>query len=282
MCTCVRGAFGERDSTTAAAAAHNTHCPRPCLCTPSPLPSVYPRLHRYLWHYHRDEYAWSFWIPNARAGPEWAKREANASAAVGGASTDIFSLVNANNSVPIARPFIHWHHHGARMRPDVHMVIGASRCQGWRHGAALYGECCIPVPVTTARRWQARELALVAATTPPPLTGFCWAVRGAHELCEAASDVSRRHRGAGNFSALRSYHRDVFEFEFASWAKQTAGMLDAHKMHYARVRADVSAGLWSVDGLAAEVTAARAAELRSPSPLCSANESTAALRLFCV
>ena len=82
----------------------------------------------YIWWYHRDEYDWNFWLPSAKNGaaPEWYAQEAESSASVPGAILN-YSFVTHENSMPVARPFIHWQHHGSRMRPHVHMTNGASR-----------------------------------------------------------------------------------------------------------------------------------------------------------
>ena len=61
----------------------------------------------YLWHFHKDEYSWHFWLPSERFSAQWVEKHTAGSASIKGASTD-FSFVTVNNTMPVVRPFIHW------------------------------------------------------------------------------------------------------------------------------------------------------------------------------
>ena len=83
---------------------------------------------------------------------------------------------------------------------------------------------------------------------------------------DVAADVGS-HRGNGNFGSnttpgavVGPTHKDLFYFEFAYY--DDARVVGAHETHYARVRADIAAGLWSLDGVSAIRMLARAMTCR--------------------
>ena len=78
------------------------------------------------------------------------------------------------------------------------------------------------------------------------ITGFCWALRGTHPIChDAAYGTAALAFNAGD--AVDVTHADIFNFEYASY--DDARVFEAHRIHYARVRADVASALWSVEGV---------------------------------
>jgi hypothetical protein len=79
----------------------------------------------YLWWFRREQYAWSFWLPDGGPTEEWYERVRTGSAKHKGAYDGDYHFVTTETAMPISRPFIHWRHHSARSGADVHMKAGA-------------------------------------------------------------------------------------------------------------------------------------------------------------